>query len=86
MNTYHMQDVRDVRPSRWPSGRAVVALALAVAALLLAHSLAARFDLADAERVEVARRAYQAGLNDGMQRVRCLGGFREDRLTGKAMQ
>lgn len=76
----HATPVRDTLTTQ-----GVVLGAIAIAVLLLLHSLVATLDRNDAVRAADMRRAFQAGFAEGSARVLCQG-IKRDRLTGEPIK
>jgi hypothetical protein len=83
-----LRDMKHLRatPVRDTAGsQAVILGALAIAILLLLHSLVATLDRNEAARAADMQRAFNAGFEEGSKRVLCQG-IKRDRLTGEALK
>lgn len=83
-----INDVKHVRATPVPDSngtQAVVLGALAIATLLLLHSLVATLDRNEAARAANMQRAFNAGFAEGGARVLCQG-IKRDRLTGEPIK
>jgi hypothetical protein len=83
-----LRDMKHLRATAVPDAKgsqAVVLGALAIAILVLLHSLVATLDRNEAARAADMQRAFNAGFAEGSARVLCQG-IKRDRLTGEAIK